>query len=94
MLRLAVRRQYLRLAEEAAAKGKGLLVAAHNRAWAATSADTVVGSSSFNSSRTVLAARVPDSDSHLPNWPRTYYARLRVEIETSLGKPSSGVYGA
>jgi hypothetical protein len=56
--------------------------ALRRRRWA-----DVEGSS--NSSGTVVAARVPDPDSTLSNFPRTYYARLRVELETALGLPPS-----
>jgi hypothetical protein len=81
----------LALAERAVVTGKGLLAEAHNRAEAATSADTV-GSS--NSSSTILAARVPNPDSNLANLSRTYYARLRNEIGTALGLPPSvSLYG-
>jgi hypothetical protein len=72
------------LAEQAARKG--LLVACHRRADAATDADTI-GSS--NSSSTILAARVPAWDSTLPNRSRTYYARLRKELREALGLPPS-----
>jgi hypothetical protein len=74
----------LALAERAVVAGAGLLAEAHNRAEAATSADTV-GSS--NSSSTILAARVPNAYSTLSNWPRTYYARLRIELQRALGLP-------
>ena len=56
-----------------------------------TQAD-MIGSS--NSSRRILAAKVPDPDSTLENVPRTQYARLRWELETALGMlPSAPLFG-
>jgi hypothetical protein len=77
----------LKLATRAAAKR--LLAACHQRALTATDADTA---SSSNSSRTIHPARVPDSDSTLPNYSRTYYARLRRELQQAMGLAVSPLF--
>ena len=48
---------------------------------------------SSKSSNTITPARVPDPDSTLPNFSRTYYARLRKELTETIGLPSVSLYG-
>jgi hypothetical protein len=74
----------LLLAEQAARKG--VLAEANERAEAENWTDAM-GSS--QSGVTTSPAGVPDSDSQLTKWSRTYYSRLRGNLEKVLGLPLS-----
>jgi hypothetical protein len=72
----------LLLAEQAARKG--VLSDANERAEAENWTDAM-GSS--QSDVATSPAGFPDSDSQATNWSRTYYSRLRANLQTVLGLP-------